>query len=184
MEGDRIASLKKAMLLLASPTPIPSEHFARFQNREEVGIITFSTAPAATVLFPMGSNSAQNAKTRAAITQFVNPLTAGGNTAIYSSIQQALTELSQQRSQGKDKRYYTVVLMTDGINNRGLEFREFADWYRDQGDKVRGIPVFPILFGEGNASELSSLADLTGGKLFDSRSSALAAVFKEIRGYQ
>jgi Ca-activated chloride channel family protein len=44
--------------------------------------------------------------------------------------------------------------------------------------------VFPILFGEGNASELGDLAGLTGGKVFDSRSNSLAAVFKEIRGYQ
>jgi Ca-activated chloride channel family protein len=40
------------------------------------------------------------------------------------------------------------------------------------------------LFGEGNAEELKQLADLTGGRLFDSRSVALATVFKEIRGYQ
>jgi Ca-activated chloride channel family protein len=44
--------------------------------------------------------------------------------------------------------------------------------------------VFPILFGEGNARDLAELADITGGRLFDSRSNSLAAVFKEIRGYQ
>jgi Ca-activated chloride channel family protein len=77
-----------------------------------------------------------------------------------------------------------VVLMTDGENNRGLTQPEFEDWYRSQGNSVRGIPVFPILFGEGNPEELRRLADLTGGRLFDSRSNTLAAVFKEIRGYQ
>jgi Ca-activated chloride channel family protein len=99
-------------------------------------------------------------------------------------VQQALVELGQERSRGKEKRYYTVVLMTDGQNNRGLTHSEFNDWYHAQGENVRGIPVFSILFGEGNAVELQELADLTGGKLFDSRSTALAAVFKEIRGYQ
>jgi Ca-activated chloride channel family protein len=184
MQGDRIASLKQAMLVLASNGSIGSERYARFQNREEVGIITFSTDPAATVLFQMGSTAEQNAKTRAAITRFINPLTAGGATAIYSSVQKALMELGQERSRGKEKRYYTVVLMTDGENNGGLAKPEFIDWYRTQGESVRGIPVFPILFGEGNAKELGALADLTGGRLFDSRSNALAAVFKEIRGYQ
>ena len=163
---------------------IGSERYAKFQNREEVGIITFSSEPAPTVLFPMGSTLEENAKARADITQFVNPLTAHGATAIYSSIQKALIELGQERSQGKEKRYYTVVLMTDGENNRGLTQSEFADWYRSQGDSVRGIPVFPILFGEGSPRELADLADLTGGRLFDSRSNTLAAVFKEIRGYQ
>ena len=49
---------------------------------------------------------------------------------------------------------------------------------------MQGIPVFPILFGEGNRDELARLADLTGGRLFDSRSTPLPIVFKEIRGYQ
>jgi Ca-activated chloride channel family protein len=74
--------------------------------------------------------------------------------------------------------------MTDGVNNKGLSRGEFLNWYRSQGERVRGIPVFPILFGEGNAQDLGALAELTGGRLFDSRSSALATVFKEIRGYQ
>jgi len=95
-----------------------------------------------------------------------------------------LLELSDERSRAREKRYYTVVLMTDGINNRGMERKEFTKWYNDEGDAVRGIPVFPILFGEGNAGDLRELAELTGGRLFDSRSMALVSVFKEIRGYQ
>jgi Ca-activated chloride channel family protein len=132
----------------------------------------------------MGSTPEQNSKTRAAIAQFIEPLTADGATAIYTSTQRALTELGEERSRAKEKRYYTVVLMTDGENNRGLTQADFAAWYRAQGETVRGIPVFPILFGEGNADELGDLAGLTGGKVFDSRSNSLAAVFKEIRGYQ
>jgi Ca-activated chloride channel family protein len=184
MEGDRIAGLKQSMLMLASPASIGSDRYARFQNREEVGIITFSTEPAPTVLFPMGSTPEQNAKTRAAITQFVKPLSADGQTAIYSSVQRALMELGEERAREKERRYYTVVLMTDGENNQGLTQAQFEEWYRGQGDSVRGIPVFPILFGEGSPAELRQLADLTGGRLFDSRSNSLAAVFKEIRGYQ
>jgi Ca-activated chloride channel family protein len=183
MEGERIDSLKHAMAILASASTQGSERYSRFLNREEVGIITFSTHPAPTALFPMGSDPEQNAKTRAAVAEFVRPLTADGATAIYDSIQQALTELAAERSAGKEKRYYTVVLMTDGENNRGLSHSQFNDWYRSQ-PGLQGIPVFPILFGEGNAIELKELADLTGGRLFDSRSTPLAQVFKEIRGYQ
>jgi Ca-activated chloride channel family protein len=99
-------------------------------------------------------------------------------------VQRALVELGQERGRGQEKRYYTVVLMTDGANNQGLTQGQFEDWYRSRGDSVRGIPVFPILFGEGSPAALRELADLTGGRLFDSRSNSLAAVFKEIRGYQ
>jgi Ca-activated chloride channel family protein len=184
MQGDRIASLKHAMLRLASNAPTGAERYARFQNREDVGIITFSSTPAPTVLFPMGSTAEQNAKTRTAIAQAVDPLRSGGGTALYSAVRQALIELGDERGRGQEKHYYTVVLMTDGVNTSGLSKAQFVDWYTNQGDRVRGIPVFPILFGEGNAQDLAALADLTGGRLFDSRSTALSAVFKEIRGYQ
>jgi Ca-activated chloride channel family protein len=184
MQGDRMASLKQSMLTLVSDSNVASERYARFQNREEVGIITFSDMPARTVLFSMGSTAAQNARARADITRFINPLAASGGTAIYSSVQQALVDLAQERSRGKEKRYYTVVLMTDGASNRGLSRTNFEAWYQSQGESVRSIPVFPILFGEARVEEVTRLADFTRGRLFDSRSTTLAAVFKEIRGYQ
>jgi len=46
-------------------------------------------------VFPMGSTPEENANARADITQFINPLTAHGATAIYSSVQRALNELGQ-----------------------------------------------------------------------------------------
>jgi Ca-activated chloride channel family protein len=184
MNGSRIASLMEAMRTLASDASIPSQRYARFQNREEIGIITFSNAPAPTRLFSMGSTPEQNARTRSDILQFVDSLHTSGATAIYSSVQQALLELAREQERSQEKRYYTVVLMTDGENNRGLSPSEFRDWYASQGDRVRGIRVFPILFGEGSQKALMALADMTGGRLFDSGTRSLAAVFKEIRGYQ
>ena len=184
MKGERIESLKRSMLMLASNSAMASERYARFQNREEVGIVTFASEPAPTVWFQMGSTPEQNARTREAITRFTENLSAYGGTAIYSATQKALIELAQERIRSREKRYYTVVLMTDGENNHGITKAEFFEWYRTRGTNIHSIPVFPILFGEGNARELRELADLTGGRLFDSRSNTLAAVFKEIRGYQ
>jgi Ca-activated chloride channel family protein len=184
MQGDRIDALKRSMRMLASGAAVPSERYARFQNREEVGIITFSSEPAPTVWFQMGSTPEQNARTRARITGFVNGLSAGGGTAIYSTAQRAIIELAQERIRAREKRYYTVVLMTDGQSNSGLTRADFYEWYKIRGENIHAIPVFPILFGEGNARELEDLAALTGGRMFDSRSNSLAGVFKEIRGYQ
>lgn len=152
-QGGRTASLKEAMLLLASNTTVPSQRYGRFQNREEVGIITFSSAPSLTGLFPMGSTPEENAKARGDITQFINSLDTGGATAIYSSLPRALIELARERSQAGEGRYYTVLLMTDGENNEGLDPTEFRNWYASEGDRIRGIRVFPILFGEGSQRE-------------------------------
>jgi Ca-activated chloride channel family protein len=182
MRGERIAGLKEAMLMLASNSP--AQRYAKFQNREEVGVITFSDEPASTRLFLMGSTLEENGRAREEISRFVDSLHAAGATAIYSSVQQAVMELAAERSRAREKRYYTVVLMTDGQNNRGMNGRGFRRWYAAQGDSVRGIRVFPILFGEGDQEELSRIAEMSGGRLFDSKSSSLATVFKEIRGYQ
>lgn len=187
MQGARMQELKNAMLMLASNSTMGSRRFVQFHNREEVGIITFSSQPAPTVRFSLGATPAQNISARDSISRFAGHMQAGGDTAIYSSIQQALVDLARDRGRDQEKRYYTVVLMTDGENNNGLSAAEFDDWYSHQGGTVRGIPVFAILFGEGNATELGALANLTGGRLFDSRdpsSNGLVAVFKEIRGYQ
>ena len=184
MQGSRIDSLKEAMRMLASDESNSSQRYARFQKREEVGIITFSDQTSPTRLFQMGSTPEQNARTRAEITHMVDSIEAGGGTAIFSSLQQALVDLSHERRFNREQRYYTVVLMTDGANNRGLSPSQFRRWYEDEGDRVSGIRVFPILFGEGNPKELTSIAEMTGGRLFDSKTKSLAAVFKEIRGYQ
>jgi hypothetical protein len=52
------------------------------------------------------------------------------------------------------------------------------------GREARDIPVFPILFGDSDRSELARIADLTGDRLFDARQGSLDGAFEEIRGYQ
>jgi Ca-activated chloride channel family protein len=46
------------------------------------------------------------------------------------------------------------------------------------------VPVFTILFGDANQGEMSGIAELTGGRLFDAQKEPLSTIFKEIRGYQ
>jgi Ca-activated chloride channel family protein len=74
--------------------------------------------------------------------------------------------------------------MTDGENNSGMGFGDFQDWYRQLPEDAQGIRVFTILFGEGDPAALKSIAELTGGRVFDAKTATLSAVFKEIRGYQ
>ena len=170
--------------MLAANEANSTQRYARFQKREEVGIITFSDVPARTRVFPMGSTAEENSKTRAAITQFINGLQAAGATAIYSSMQQALQELAQERSANKETRYYTVVLMTDGENNAGRGPDDFSRLYDSLPPAGKQIPTFTILYGSASAKALEQIAAETHGKVFDARNADLSAVFKEIRGYQ
>ena len=74
--------------------------------------------------------------------------------------------------------------MTDGENTAGARAAEFDGFYRRLPLQQREIPVFPILFGDSDRSELAHIAELTGGRLFDARKGSLDGAFKEIRGYQ
>lgn len=74
--------------------------------------------------------------------------------------------------------------MTDGENTMGMGAKDFESWYRTLPERDMAIKIFAIQFGEAKGTELQVLADATGGKVFDSRKTPLAAIFKEIRGYQ
>ncbi|OAA29625.1 hypothetical protein UG55_1001130 [Frankia sp. EI5c] len=41
-----------------------------------------------------------------------------------------------------------------------------------------------MVFGDARVGDMRTIADWTGGAMFDARSSSLPEVFREIRGYQ
>lgn len=180
MDGDRIAGLQQAVDALAGDDPSLTGTFARFENREKVTFVSFSDQPRPPVDFELTSQN--DTKTLGNIKSYVSSLRAGGATAIYDSIETAMNEATAERSHDA-KRYYSIVLMTDGENNRGDSFDDFRRKYEALPANAR-IRVFPVVFGEGNATELKALADLTGGREFDGLHDSLSVVFKDIRGYQ
>ncbi len=184
-EEGRIDQLKSAMNALAGGDPGSlSSRYARFQNRERIGLIPFNNEPMQTLLFDMGTTASENGVTLESIKTTVDQMQSDGGTAIYDSVQRALIELSKEKSVDKMPRYYTVVLMTDGENTDGMSLRALLRWRESQGDAVKSIRVFPIVFGNADADEMKSLAEATGGKAFDAKPGSLAKVFKDIRGYQ
>ncbi len=184
-EDGRIDQLKAAMNTLAGGDPGSlSSRYARFQNRERVGVIPFNREPMPTLLFDMGTTAAENSATLASIKAAVDGMQPDGGTAIYDSVQRAMVELAEAKRVDKTPRYYTVVLMTDGENTDGMSLRELLRWRELQDDGVKSIRVFPIVFGNADADEMKSLAESTGGKAFDAKAGSLARVFKDIRGYQ
>lgn len=184
-ESDRIEQLKAAMNTLAGgDAGSLSSRYARFQNRERVGLIPFNREPMPTQLFDMGTTPAENSATLEAIKAVVEGMQPDGGTAIYDSVQRAMVELAAEKRVETSARHYTVVLMTDGENTDGMDLRALLRWRESQDEAVRSIRVFPIVFGNADADEMTSLAEATGGKAFEAKPGALAKVFKDIRGYQ
>ncbi|HEY0342493.1 MAG TPA: vWA domain-containing protein, partial [Steroidobacteraceae bacterium] len=184
MRGERIANLKAALERLTGvDAGSTAARYARFQNREHVMLIPFSTEPGDPRRFNFESES-KKAQTEEALRGYVATLQVGGATAIYSTLDLAY-DLAYQELSRYPGRMVTVVLLTDGKSNHGLPYAEFHQrWAGRAAGGADPIRTFPIVFGEASSAELDDIARLSGGRSFDGRADHLSEVFREIRGYQ
>ncbi len=182
MDGDRLANLKTAMKTLTGTDPSLTGRFARFRAREEVTIVTFASSVLDTREFTIDDTN-PDSPDMTAIRDYVEGLSTSDGTAIYSGIEAAYDVVRSKQATDPD-RLYSIVLMTDGENNSGIDPDTFAADYRALPDATRNVHVNPVLFGDASRDAMGSLATLTGGKLFDATTTSLASIFKQIRGYQ
>jgi Ca-activated chloride channel family protein len=182
MKGKRLDQLKSSLLTLAGGDSTLTGRFARFQERERVTLISFSSSPNSPTTVSMGSAAELQAGLEH-VRQYADGLEAEGGTAIYESLAAAY-RFALDAARADTSRYASIVLMTDGENNEGMSAEDFQRYYAGLPSAAKRIKVFPILFGEARQQQLAGIADLTGGRLFDGTKGGLAAVFKEIRGYQ
>lgn len=181
MKGERIASLRQSLLNLAGADTSTAGGFARFRDRERVTLIPFSSAPAQPQVFVVPATG--QAAVLGQISAVASSLKADGGTAIYDSLQSAYAVAAEQVAANPDT-FTSVVLMTDGENTDGEGVGAFESAYRALPAAVQQVPTFVVLFGGGDAAELTGVATLTGGRTFDARSGDLTGAFKDIRGYQ
>ncbi|WP_060883485.1 substrate-binding and vWA domain-containing protein [Streptomyces caniscabiei] len=168
MEGDRLSRLKTALTELTGD----------FRDREEVTLMPFGSDVKSVrthVVRPEDPRAGLDG-----IRADTRELSAGGDTAIYTSLRKAYEHLGS----GDRDTFTSIVLMTDGENTEGASPADFDAFYDRLPAAERQIPVFPILFGDSDRDELEHIADLTGGRLFDARQGSLDGAFEEIRGYQ
>jgi len=177
MAGARLEAMRTALKVLSGvDSRRASERYARFQNRERVVLISFSSEVSAprTLAFDRASLEASSR----AVRDYADELSANGGTAIYSALSAAEAVATAERAADAE-RQISIVLLTDGENNKGMSAAEFR---RRHGQAH--VRIFPILFGEADPGALGEVAELSGGRAFDARKASLAGVFKEIRGYQ
>ena len=178
MEGQRLQAMRSALKILAgTDASTASTRYARFQSRERVLLMTFSDRVDEPVQVDFDPSAMDAA--RAKVNAYADALEAKGGTAIYGAIMRAQTEAIRERTRDPG-RYVSIVLLTDGENTSGPDLKSL----RQQAEGSTPTRVFPILFGEAKPEDMESLAQLTGGRIFDGRKAGLGQVFKEIRGYQ
>ena len=186
MRGERLDQLKEALVLLSGArASAASQRYAAFQTRERIVLLPFSGAVGKPEQIEY--SQATLAADQERVIAYSGALRAQGQTAIYDALQRAIT-LAQHESGSEgssdDERFVSIVLLSDGENTAGTDFAQFARSPALAALREARIRIFPILFGEASQQEMQQLAELTGGRMFDARSSALPLIFKEIRGYQ
>jgi Ca-activated chloride channel family protein len=185
MRGKRIEQVKSALeVLTGAEVNSVTARFVRFQRRERVVLVPFSSTPGEPARFSF-EDAKSESDSYQALRNYAEALQAHGGTAIYSALQTAYI-LAQQELARDPERVVTVVLLTDGENTQGIPYEDFRARFQEESASRNQMMVrtFPILFGEASSSELDEVARLTGGRSFDGRHANLANVFKEIRGYQ
>jgi Ca-activated chloride channel homolog len=181
MAGDRLAALQQALKNLAGADESTAGGFAAFRSRERVSLIPFNSGPEQPVIVDIpdaGKTQALND-----IRSVADGLVAAGGTAIYDSLESAYRLALKQQAERPDT-FVSIVLMTDGENSEGSSFDDFQRYYDSLRGKADGIGTFVVLFGDSNVDELTQVAELTGGKVFDALNGDLGGAFQEIRGYQ
>ena len=184
MQGERIEGLRGALKSLASREGNSlTSMFASFQPRERITLIPFSDQVRTADILQLEVDKASPAASLGQVFSYAGALQAEGGTAMYDGLMEAYRRVAEDMARDPN-RYYTVVVMTDGETRDGAIFADFKQWFNAQPPAIRKIKTFPVLFGEGSESELKDVATMTGGKYFDSRTTSLSLMFKDIRGYQ
>lgn len=178
MKGERLEAMRSALKILAgADASSASARYTRFQSRENVVLIAFSDRVEPAVRVSFGPQSLEAARKQ--VLAYADALQVKGGTGIYAALLQAQVLASEEQKRDPE-RYVSVVLLTDGENTTGPDLAAF----KSQQGSVMPVRIFPILFGEASNTEMATLAQLTGGRVFDGRKAALSLVFKDIRGYQ
>lgn len=174
MEGDGKKGVVEGLTAALDPTEAAASMIQPTDGDENV-FIPFSGRPGAPQL-AMGAET-QDILDRA------QKQDATGGTDIYAGLESALDALPGALDLGGGRKAsdYTVaiVLMTDGVSDTSNR----DAFYQEYGQRGDGVPVYPIMFGQADPTQLKEIAKKTGGKVFDGRTGSLSDVFRQVKGY-
>ena len=102
---------------------------------------------------------------------------ARGGTDIYSPIIEGLKLIKKHGTDGYSP---AVVVMTDGKSGDG---KDFGDLYRYVAlNGMESVPIFAITFGDASVDQLTEIANLSAGAVFNGNDDLVSA-FRTVRGY-
>lgn len=176
MRGPRVASLRAAFAGLSGADTSATGKFVRFYQGERISVMRFGGGVLGERDITVGGR-----KELDSVRSFVATDDFDDSTAIWSALDHAYRKASDI-ARDHPGQPISIVLMTDGENTSGITRQEFERRYAARAEAVRGVPTFPLRFGEADTAELTRAARTTGGRMVDAGARSLPDAFKEIRG--
>ncbi|MGA4842307.1 substrate-binding domain-containing protein [Streptomyces sp. G45] len=176
MRGARMADLRRAFTGLSGADPSTTGKFTRFYRGERLTVVRFAGR-----VLQERTVTVRGEEDLRRLNSFVSKGDFAEDTAVWSALVRGYG-IAADAARGEPGRPLSIVLMTDGENNTGMSYGEFARRHARLDGAARSVPTFPVHFGEADARELRRAADATGGRVVDANSSSLSQAFKEIRG--
>jgi len=166
MYGDGEKELKEAMNFILDENQASTE-LIQFSENDKIYVLPFASSVKSIYKTNSGIDTQD-------VINSINNLEPNGGTDIYKCSIEALKLLEKD----SDEYNKTVILMTDGESQR--TYKNLYNYYTLQSNSK--IPIYSIMFGDANESQLFDIANLTNAKVFDGRTDLVEA-FKEVRSY-
>ncbi len=167
MYGTGITQLRNAMQYILDEEEA-GKNLLQFSKDDKITVIPFNKDNIAVWQTNSGTDTTE-------LLNNINYLEAGGSTNIYDCSIKALDILDKE---DQNKYNLSIIIMTDGQSNYG----RFGNLRTKYNQVRKDIPIFGILFGDADSSQLEDIAELTNATVFDGRTNLLEA-FKKVRGF-
>jgi len=171
MRGERAAGLRAAFAALSGDDPTASGKFTRFYRGERFTVVRFAGTVLGRHDVTIGGRADLDAQRTFLAADDFHP-----GTAVWSALDEGYRVAAAALAENP-ARPVTVVLMTDGENNAGIDAEEFL-----RRNATVPVHTFTVRLGEADPAALERVATATGGRSVDATGTSLLDAFKEIRG--
>ncbi|NUK49585.1 VWA domain-containing protein [Streptomyces lunaelactis] len=176
MRGERIAKLRATFDGLSGADDSRSGKFVRFYKGESLTVMRFGGR-----VLDERSLTYEGQRDLDRLRGFVASDDFGAGTAIWSTLDHAYAKAADI-VRDRPEQAVSIVLMTDGENNAGMDLDAFISRYEARPRAARAVRTYTIRYGEADTEELDRAARATGGRMVDATAQSLLSAFKEIRG--
>jgi Ca-activated chloride channel homolog len=170
MRGERAAGLRAAFDALSGAGG--GNGFTRFHRGERVTLLRFAGEVLDSREVTVGGRADLDALRAFLATDDFRP-----RTGVWSALEAAYRTAAGSLA-AEPARPVTVVLVTDGESNTGIDAGEFLRRKASLPD----VRTYAVAVGGADLAELATVAAATGGRAMDAGGTSLSEAFEEIRG--